>query len=154
MKQYRVLALLAALVLASGCAGNAATGLEAQGRALDQRQEAFLAAMTQRNADAVAAYFATDAVLHVANQPAVEGREAIEAFYQRLFEFLERTLSTPQQLRMSSGADMAHASGQVSNWISSPQGTREYRGKFLIVWEKQNGQWLITRYAVSSDYNL
>ena len=152
MKHSRVLALLALLVWIAGCAGQATTVLEAQGRELDERQEAFLAAMARHDAQAVAGFFAEDAVLHLANQPAIEGRQAIEAFYGRMFGFLDRTLATPQQLRMSHGGDMAHAIGRVNNRFSSPQGVREYQGKFLIVWEYQDGQWRVSRYAVSSDH--
>jgi uncharacterized protein (TIGR02246 family) len=118
---------------------------------LQERQEGFLAALASRDAAKVAAYFAEDAVLHVANTPLVQGRSAIQAFYGNIFRFLVDSKFTPEVLQLSGSADLAYAHGAVTNVFGGHQGRSEFPGKYLLVWQKKSGAWLVAAYGITGD---
>jgi ketosteroid isomerase-like protein len=138
-------------VLAGACAHRPAASPEAERAALEQRQAGFLAAVAARDADRAAAFFAADAVLHIAGMPPVQGRTAIGAFYGNVFRFMAASRSTPASLRISSSGGMAWAAGSVVNSFQADQGTVEHAGKYLLVWEQHAGEWWIAAYGISSN---
>lgn len=147
----RIFGFFILTLLVSACASQSAVDPHAEGSELEQRQEAFLSALYRQDATQVAEHFAQEGVLHVANMPPIEGRESIAAFYANVFRYLNYSMATPQTLRMSSAADMAHATGKVTNVFAGSDGPQEYHGKFLIVWEQEAGEWLVRLYAVSNN---
>jgi ketosteroid isomerase-like protein len=118
---------------------------------LQQRQAGFLAALAERDVERTVAHFADDAVLHIANMPAIQGRAAIERFYGNVFRFLAASDPVAERTRVSSGGDMAYTLGRVTNTFAGEQGPVEHTGKFTLVWEKRDGEWWVAVYGVSSD---
>jgi ketosteroid isomerase-like protein len=145
------LIIAAGIVVAGACAHRPATSIDAEQDRVEQRQTAFLAALAARDADGVAVHFAPDAVLHVANMPAIHGREAIGTFYGNVFRFMAASQATPETPRVAANGDMAWSAGRVVNAFQSPQGTTEFTGKYLLVWERREAEWQIVVYAVSND---
>jgi ketosteroid isomerase-like protein len=149
-----VLILIVALtvLLSNACAHGAPVGAGEMARQeLDQTQGEFLAALSAGDLERTTAHFAEDAVVHVANMPPLQGRDAIRRFYGNVFRFLSASESTPEALRVSSGGDMGYSSGRVVNVFAGEQGQAEYAGKYLLVWERRGGDWQITRYSISSN---
>jgi ketosteroid isomerase-like protein len=152
-------ALTLALVLAlawaiAGCGTQAGTGgVPAPAPADDftGRQAGFLAAMAARDADRIATYFTEDAVLHVANMPAVRGAEAIGAFHGNVFRFMTSTSASIERYRISEAGDLAYTLGRVANTFGGPDGPVEYEGKFFLAWERRGGEWRVAVYGVSND---
>jgi uncharacterized protein (TIGR02246 family) len=118
---------------------------------LRERHAAFLDALGARDAARVGEFFADDAVLHVANMPPVQGRTAIEAFYGNVFRFMTTSQPTTQTVRVAASADLAYTAGTVTNAFRGEQGPVEYAGKYLLVWERRAGDWLVAVYSLSSD---
>jgi uncharacterized protein (TIGR02246 family) len=118
---------------------------------LQQRQAGFLSAMEARDADRVATYFAEDGVVQVAGMPPVRGREGVRRFYGNVFRFLRETSATPETLRRTATGDIAYGYGAVRNVFDGAAGRSEYQGKYLVVWERRDGDWLIAAYSVSSN---
>jgi uncharacterized protein (TIGR02246 family) len=118
---------------------------------LQQRQAAFLSAMESKDADRVASYFAEDGVVQVAGMPPVRGREGVRRFYGNVFRFLRETSATPEPLRPAATGDIAYGFGAVRNVFDGAAGRSEYVGKYLIVWERRDGEWVISAYSVSSN---
>lgn len=145
------IALLAAVLMAAACAADHPVYAGAERERLEIRQGEFLAAMSDRDADRTAAFFADGAVLHVANMPPVAGRAAIQRFYGNLFGYLAETRAAPETTHLSASGDMAYSIGTASNTFRGPQGTVEYSGKFVLVWRKLEGEWMIELYGVSSN---
>jgi ketosteroid isomerase-like protein len=143
--------IAACILLAGACAHTPATTVGAERGRVEQRQAAFLAALAARDGAAVTAHFAPDAVLHVANMPAIRGREAIGGFYGNVFRFMAASQATPETLRVAANGDMAWSSGRVVNTFQSPQGTTGFAGKYLLVWERRDADWQIVVYSISSD---
>ncbi len=126
------------------------SGLPAGDR-LHQRQADFLAALSARDLEQTVAHFADDAVLHVANMPPVQGREAIQRFYGNVFRFLSASDPVPELTRVADDADMAYTTGRVTNTFAGPDGPVEHTGKYLLVWERRGGDWAIVVYSISSN---
>jgi ketosteroid isomerase-like protein len=148
----RTLALAAIpIVLATACAQHRALSPDLGRDRLDRQQEEFIAALANRDAERMTALFAEDAVLHVANMPPIEGRDAIGRFYGNLFRFLSASAATPERLELSGSGDMAYEIGKASNEFRGPQGTMGYTGKYLLVWRRIDGDWRIVLYSVSSN---
>ena len=146
--------LAAALLAGSVVAGCASEEEDTEGearRALEARQTAFLSAMADRDAEVVAELFAPDAVVHVAGMPPLQGREGIRRFYGNVFEFLEASRVMPAALHVSAAGDMAWGHGETRNEFRGPEGPVAYGGKYLMVWRKVEGDWLIAAYGISSD---
>jgi uncharacterized protein (TIGR02246 family) len=144
-----LLALVA--VFAAACAHRPPVVAGAEREELQRRESGFLAALGARDAERTAAYFAEDGVLHVAGMPTLRGRGAIRQFYGNVVRFLSASASTPEAVRVGSGADMAYSTGRVTNVFAGEQGPVEYAGKYLLVWERRGGEWSIAAYSVSSD---
>jgi ketosteroid isomerase-like protein len=142
------------LLLTLGCGGEERGGSNVGDEtpaALEDRQAAFLAALASLDADRVGALFEDDAVLHVANMPAITGGEAIREFYRNVFGFMAATEATTEILRGSEADDIGYASGSTANEFRGPDGPVRYAGKFLVVWRKVGEEWRVAAYAISSD---
>lgn len=145
-----VLAVLS-LVLVTACARDGASPQAVERDRLERRQDEFIAALAARDADRAAALFAEDAVIHVANMPPLEGREAIHRFYGNLFNYLSASEATLERLEISASGDMAYATGRASNEFRSAEGSTGYTGKYVLVWKKIDDDWRIALYGVSSN---
>lgn len=149
--RIRSAALALAVAALAGCAHSGAGGAQASGGALEARQASFLAAMGERGTERLVTHFAEDAVLHVANMPEIRGRAAIRQFYANVFRFLASTTATVDSVRLAPGGDMAFSTGRVTNVFGAGERRTEFAGKFLLVWERRGGEWMVAVYAVSSD---
>jgi ketosteroid isomerase-like protein len=139
------------LLLGAGCSFDQPRALDAEWPPLLERQSEFFEAMEAKDADGIAALFSEDAVVHVANMPPVEGREAIRQFYGNLFGFLVASNAVPEETHLSAGGDMAYGFGRTSNEFRGPEGPVGYAGKYALVWYKFGGEWMIVLYGVSSN---
>ncbi len=146
-----VLVLMGAALACSPDAGRVSPGGTLDG--LEARQAEFLDAMEARDASRVAGLFEDAAVLHVANMPPVEGREAIAGFYGNLFGFLLASAAVPERLELSEGGGMAWGIGRTTNEFMGPDGPVAYAGKYATVWRHGEGEWRIVLYSVSSDHS-
>jgi uncharacterized protein (TIGR02246 family) len=117
-----------------------------------ERHDAFAAALAARDADAVAAHFAEDAVMHLAGRPPIHGRSAIRSLYAGMFDFLESSRLEAEAVHVASAGDMAFAHGETANRFRGPQGeVTEYAGKYSLVWRRHDDEWLLVLYSVSSN---
>jgi ketosteroid isomerase-like protein len=89
--------------------------------------------------------------MHVAGRPPVAGRAAIRQFYGTMFTFIAASRVTPDTLLVSGSEDMAYSIGRSENEFKGAQGPASHAGKYLIVWQRQAGEWLIAAYSISSD---
>jgi len=139
------------LLLAGACAHIANAASDDAATRLERREAAFHAAAADRDAERVTAFFADDAVLHVAGMPEIRGREAIGRFYANMYRFLAATRATPVSRQAASSGDLAYSTGRTVNEFRGPDGVVSYAGKYALVWTRQDGEWLVSLYAVSSD---
>jgi uncharacterized protein (TIGR02246 family) len=140
-----------ALLLAGACAHQTPARAEVERGRQELRQDEYFAALAAGDAERVARLHAEDAVLHIANMPPIQGREAIRRFYQTMFGFLTASEITPESTRISSDGEMAWSAGRTSNEFRGPDGPMRYAGKFLLVWERRQGEWMVVFYGISGN---
>ncbi len=135
------------LAVTPACADRPADDDPANRAALEERHNRFFAALEARDADAVAELFADDGILHVSDMDPVRGREAIRAFYERVFGFMSDTRATLESFHVGRG-DVAYSVGETTNEF---RGAVTYEGKFLMAWRRVGGEWMIGAYSISSN---
>jgi uncharacterized protein (TIGR02246 family) len=146
--------LLLAGVLAAGCAPAEPAApnvdLAAEEAAIRTRSEAIAAAELAKNAPAVAAFFAEDVVVHPSGSPRLSGRAA----YQDFFSGLMSQLPPDASLASTTGSITVAASGDLAVETGTSQftlGGTTTAGKYLVVWRKVNGEWLVAALSWNDD---
>lgn len=144
------LTLAALALVAVGCTPTStSTDTAADDQALHGAMEALNQGISSQNDSAIAAIYAEDAIMMPPGVPKVAGRQNIRAFWTTLWP-LKPTLSiTPEHFVVS--GDWAWGEG---TWIwsaTTPAGPQEDHGKYLDVWHRVDGNWLLTRDIWNSD---
>jgi len=108
-------------------------------RALDERYDA---AVNSGNAAALSAVYAEDGIEMAPNQPAVEGRQAIQASNEAAFkEYALKITETPLETQVS--GDWAYERGTYTLIVTPKSGApTEESGKSLAIYKRQpDGSW-------------
>jgi ketosteroid isomerase-like protein len=93
----------------------------------------FIAKFNAGDAAGVAACYTADAKFLAPHAPAIEGREAIQAFLQ-------------------GAMDMGVAAIEYGRYImKTADGTVADEGNFLVHWKKQDGAWRLHRDSITTD---
>ncbi|NIM51970.1 MAG: DUF4440 domain-containing protein [Gemmatimonadales bacterium] len=152
--------LLAALALAlvtSACqppAQEAGPLSEEDVAAIRSSTESFAQAMLAGDPATVAGFFAEDAVAMPPNEPAVEGRAAIQAWLEALPTVTQDEL---RLVEVTGRGEIAYGRGTYTLTVM-PEGAPEPitdRGKYVAIFRKQpDGSWLIAVDIWNSDQPL
>lgn len=108
----------------------------------------FGAAVTAKDAAAIAALYAEDAVLLPPNAPAVKGRAAIQAYWQAFLDsgVTNGTLTSSEVTNTDTDAT------EVGTWvIKAPDGSVADNGKYIVWWKKGANGWQFHRDIFNSD---
>jgi ketosteroid isomerase-like protein len=100
---------------------------------------------------AAVAFYSEDAVLLPPHGPEVQGRAAIQKFFQGFPKF---TMFKQQVEEIQGDESLAYPEGTFETSTMAPSGKTPIKdkGKVLAVWRKQpNGSWLVTRVIWNSD---
>jgi uncharacterized protein (TIGR02246 family) len=105
---------------------------------IQKLEDTFTEAFNKENASTLASMFTEDAYLLPNNGDFIQGRAAIELFWQnnvKLVKGLKLTTTYVQTL----GSDAALEIGRSINSINS----QEVEGKYVILWRKAGASWKI-----------
>jgi ketosteroid isomerase-like protein len=136
----------------------AAAVVDAQRRtdpALDALASGFARAFTQKDVEKVTSFYADDATLMPPGQPAVRGREAIEAYFRRGFslDFVSMDVTPLESAVAGAIAFEAGASRLVLQSGPTPDargpGNVE-TGKYLLIYKRVGNEWKIA-YDIFND---
>lgn len=152
---------LIALGSASGCSSATSTaatnstsraGDEAAIRALD---DSIVAAMQARDAGSITAYYAPNGQLFPPNRGVATGSQAIQASWAEDFALPNIDLSfEPRRIEVAASGDMASDVGTYRVSLDGPDGRISDTGKYVVVWQKVNGEWKIMADIWNSDLPL
>lgn len=131
------LLLAAVLVLPATASGQDAEA------ALEEIPKAWQAAYNAGDAAALAALYAEDAMLLPPGSEPVEGREAIQAFWQAT---MDETPGATDQLKPSELHVMEDMAVELGAYVSTgPDGTHLDHGKYIVVMTPTDDGWKIAR---------
>lgn len=114
---------------------------EIQG-AIEKANESFMEAFRQGDAEALAAMYTADAMLLPPQQRSVEGRDAIQAFWEGVTEtganaFILRTMEAERH------GDTAH---EVGTYVMIDENEKTMdSGKYIVIWKQADGAWKLHR---------
>ena len=118
-----------------------------------KNDEDFFAGVKARDANALAATYANDAVSMPANSPPLVGHDAILKYNQEFVKLPQLAMTGgPETIGFSDDGTMAYDAGKYSASYADAKGhTSKDEGKYLNVLKKVDGRWKIVVDAFSSN---
>ena len=149
----KVLCVLAACVGAMACATAPQVDTAAEEEAVRQRSSELAAAEAAMDIERVMGYWALDAVAQPSGAPQVEGAQAIRELYGHFLESggLKEFAGTTTHVEVSASGDLAYEYGVNRMVFAGPTGDLLDIGKYLVVWKKVEGTWLVAALSFTSD---
>jgi uncharacterized protein (TIGR02246 family) len=143
------------LLLIAGCS-TASTDTSADLTAISALRDAYAVAFTAEDAAKTASTFAPDGILMEDNAPAVRGRDAIRAHYEKMMAGMETDIQLKSEETVVNG-DWAFDRGQTWLHVMSkdPKSTMPMimdQGKYVAILKKQSdGAWLVSKVIANSN---
>lgn len=126
--------------------------LAAETAAVTARSKA-VAAEAAMDTEKSLTFWAPDAIVQPAGQPQIQGTEGIRALYKHFFEsgMLKSFQGTATKVEVAASGDLAWEYGVNKFVLKGPTGDLLDTGKYLIVWKKINGEWMVAGISFTSD---
>jgi len=145
-------AIVAVGLVALAACQQAPKNTAADESAIRESSLAWAAAYNAGDADAVAALYAEDAVVQPPGAPSVVGRAAIREFIagdSAATKAAGLTMNIPGGGAVGMSGDLAYEAGTFS--VTDASGATVDAGKYLGVFQKKDGKWLLIRDTWNSD---
>ena len=144
------------IILALGCTQpqTRADAPAAPGTAIRDADLAWSKAMTDKQLDATASYYAEDASIFPPNAPTATGRNAIRNVWAQYFAMPGFLVTChPVTVEAARSGDIGYTQGPYELGFQDAKGkTVKDRGKYLAVWKKQSdGAWRVVADIFNSD---
>jgi len=127
------------LVIAPGVAFTADPRSE-----IDATLAQFVAALNAGDAATVASFYTEDAALLPPGGGRVDGREAIQAFWQGAIDGGMKAESL-HAVEVFADGDVAGEVGVFLLTMPGEEGVTEIPGKYIVIWQKRDGAWQLHR---------
>ena len=121
--------------------------------ALQARTEGVVAAEIAFDVPEALKYWAEDAIMQPAGSPLIKGKEAIRELYEQYFQsgLLREFSGVSSHLEMAGSGDLAYEYGVNRMVLAGDDHDLLDVGKYLAVWKKINGEWLVVALSFNSD---
>ena len=107
-------------------------------------------ASTDKDVATIVAFYADDAVSMTNNKPMITGKAAIQKDVEADFaKRKEAAIVTYETLDVYGNENMVTETGKTTS--KNAAGKVTYTGKYMAVWEKRNGKWLVIRDIYNDD---
>lgn len=121
--------------------------LKAEIQALEDQWET---ASNTKNAEAILAFYADDAISFSNNQPMLVGKEAIKKDIEAgIAKHKEGNVVSYETLDVYGDENMVTEIGKTT--VTDASGKVTYTGKYMAVWQKQDGKWKTIRDIYNDD---
>jgi uncharacterized protein (TIGR02246 family) len=135
----RIVSLVVALTAAAAMAGAQDAGLRA---AVEAGNKKFVAAVGKGDVAALAALYTPDAVAFPPGGDVVKGRPAIQGMWKSV---LDSGVGGIELVTTEADAQGPLAFESGTYVIKGKDGSVADRGKYVVVWKKVGGQWMLHR---------
>ena len=135
------------------CCDTPKVDVSAETEALRARSDGIVGAEAALDVEGSLTFYAKDAIVQPAGAPQIRGHEAIAGNYRQFFEGgqLKEFSAKGSHLTVSQGGDLAYEYGVSRTVLAGLEGDLVDVGKYLLVWKKIDGEWLIVALTFSSD---
>jgi len=128
-----------------------AVDLDAELAAVKARSDGIIAAEMAMDTEAALAFFAPDAFAQPQAGPQIQGTEGLRQMYDQFFSQISALSLTATSYEVAASGDMAWEYGVNHITFAGPEGEFVDVGKYLAVWRKMDGEWMVAAVAFSSD---
>jgi uncharacterized protein (TIGR02246 family) len=145
------LVVLAAFAMTSCSVGNR-VDVAAEAKAVRELSRRWLTAEIAKDVPAIVSFYAPDAVEMASNTPLIRGRDAIREWYKTwlLPTGISMTFATTD-VSVSRSGDLAVEHGTYAFTQTGPRGSTQDVGKYVTVWKKVGGKWMVAIDTATSD---
>jgi ketosteroid isomerase-like protein len=113
-------------------------------------ETAWGAATGARDAATILAFYADDVISMPDDKPSIVGKAAVQKdIEESLAKNKEGSVTTYETLDVYGNEDIVTEVGKGT--ARNAAGEVTYTGKYMVVWEKRNGKWLVTREIYNDD---
>jgi ketosteroid isomerase-like protein len=131
---------------------------DADVQSLKDTEAAWSKAMEAKDFDKGMTYYADDASLLIANAPAINGKDAIQAAMKPMFDDSNFALAfQASRVEVAKSADLGYTQGAYTMTFTEPRTKKPItdKGKYVTAYKKQSdGTWKAAADMVSSDIPL
>ena len=135
----------------SACQTKPAPLADAEDQKMRDMVAEFDKAVLAGNWPKVVSFYSVDGILLPPNAPAVQGRAAMQKFFEQFPKITEFKEDVPE---FEGHGDLAYARGTYEMTMMPPGAKTPVKdkGKTLAIWRRQgDGSWLVTRVSWTSD---
>ncbi|MGW8180018.1 MAG: YybH family protein, partial [bacterium] len=125
--------------------------VEAEKAALTDRGSALLAAEAARDLEAVMTYWSDEATLQVNGTPQINGKDAVREVMRGMLTSFKEFGGSTTHIELSASGDMAYEYGINRVVLPGEETELLAMGKYLVVWKRIGGTWLISALSVTND---
>jgi len=112
--------------------------------------DTWAAASNAKDAATIMAFYAEDAISMPDDKPVIVGKVAIQKDIEEMFaKNKEGSVVTYETLDVFGNENMVTETGKGT--VRNAAGAVIYNGKYMVVWEKRNGKWLVIREIYNDD---
>jgi uncharacterized protein (TIGR02246 family) len=116
-----------------------------------ERGRAVASAEARRDLDTVMNYWAEDAVAHLQGSSQLAGKESIRELMGGLLSSFKEFEGTTKHVEVAGSGDLAFEYGVNRVVIPGDGADLLAMGKYLVVWRKVDGEWLISALSITDD---
>ena len=117
-----------------------------------REREAEWARAAMASADSFASFYTSDGVLMAPNAPPMQGAAAIVEGMAPMFEILDSIAFETVGVDVAESGELAVEQGRYTLTGTTPDGAAmEDEGSYMVVWKRQDGQWMVARDIFNSD---
>jgi uncharacterized protein (TIGR02246 family) len=111
-----------------------------------------VAAVGRGDVEAVARFYTRDGKFLIPNAPIAIGHDAVAGMWKHLLSFPNVRLKFgPTLIEVAASGELAYDQGTYTLSFDGAKGRIEDRGKYVVVWKREDGEWRVAADIFNSD---
>ena len=144
MRAHHWLSLLAVALTVSCGTSTPPVNKETEEQSIRGLEMQWSVAANKKDLNAVIALYSPQGTAAWPDAPAVHGPEAIRAAWDEIFKTPGLVLRfIPERIDVADAGDIAVDFGSVESEFDGPNGHVQDVAKYLVIWQKRNGEWKV-----------